>query len=173
MPKTRLVCGYHPAVWSSFSPTVCTAITASRSPGYLTTRPYTTQLYPRLYMWYPQFRLQMPVLMGIGTSILFQLLRFSLHPAAAAPFSNWHYPQWRPTRTSHHRSSTRPGDGGALPQRPRPRMLTEHSGPAVPQARKGKAGDNRIGRGSSTTTTDLGPPSRSRGRIRARTRIQL
>ena len=66
-----------------------------------------------------------------------------------------------------------PGDQGALPQRPRPRILTEHSGPVGPRARKGKEGDDWMGRGSSTTVADLGPPKRSRGRIRARTWIQL
>ncbi len=52
-------------------------------PANPSTIPNTPQLYPGTYVWYPQSRMQMPVPLGIITSVLFQLLRFPLHPAAA------------------------------------------------------------------------------------------
>ena len=152
MPRTRLLYQYHPAFSPSLSPKSVPPppplARPATSPQALTppsrTRVYTcgTPCFGCNCQWTPE--------LPSSSS------RWAFHSTQPLllPFSSWHNPQWHPIRTSHHRSSTRLGDGGALPQRPRPRMQNANT--------EVQSGLKRAKGGQATVGLDEGHPPQRR-----------
>ena len=186
MPSTttQLIFDYHPGFSPSFSPTVCAGPAVSRLTWLLLCKPLRNPAsflractrgmgHPGSRMRTPRFRMRISILIGI---VLRPSLRSPLPPRLLLLLpSNWHYPQRRPTQTTHHR----PLHGPEIEVHSLKDLELTCPRPAPTQLKRGikhATGEQATIRWNEVTTSavDLGPPScsNSHTRIRARAMIQ-